>query len=114
HGGGWSIVMRRQDGSVDFYRFWKHYQSGFGNVHGEFFIGLDKLHAMTKELDQELLIVMEDMKGQKRYAKYNQFAIDSEANQYAMKVLGEYSGDAGDSLRGHANRKFTTQDRDND
>ncbi|KAH8298508.1 hypothetical protein KR044_008955 [Drosophila immigrans] len=112
HGGGWTIVLRREDGSVDFYRFWQQYKNGFGNVNGEFFIGLQKLYAMTKELDQELLIVMEDFKGQKRYAKYNRFAIDSESNQYAMKVLGEYSGDAGDSLRGHVNQKFTSQDRE--
>ncbi|XP_034108978.1 ficolin-2-like [Drosophila albomicans] len=114
HGGGWTIVLHRQDGSVDFFLFWKQYKNGFGNVKGEFFIGLEKLYAMTKELDQELIIVMEDVKGEKRYAKYNRFAIDSEANQYALKVLGEYSGDAGDSLSAHVNHKFTTQDRDND
>ncbi|XP_034477655.1 ficolin-2-like [Drosophila innubila] len=114
HGGGWTIVMRRHDGSVDFYLFWKHYKNGFGNVNGEFFIGLEKLHIMTKELDQELLIMMEDFKGQKRFARYNRFVIDSEQNEYALKVLGEYSGDAGDSLIGHAGRKFTAQDRDND
>ncbi|KAL7738373.1 hypothetical protein ACLKA6_006691 [Drosophila palustris] len=114
HGGGWTIVMRRQDGSVDFYLFWKHYKNGFGNVNGEFFMGLEKLHAMTKDLDQELLIVMEDFKGQKRFARYNRFAIDSEQNEYALHVLGEYSGDAGDSLTAHIGRKFTSQDRDND
>lgn len=114
HGGGWTIVMRRQDGSVDFYLFWKHYKNGFGNVNGEFWMGLEKLHIMTKDLDQELLIVMEDMNGQKRFARYNRFAIDSEKNEYALHVLGEYSGDAGDSLIGHAGRKFTSQDHDND
>ncbi|KAM8713609.1 hypothetical protein ACLKA7_013861 [Drosophila subpalustris] len=113
-GGGWTILLRREDGSVKFYRYWNDYKNGFGNVNGEFFIGLDKLHVLTKGLDQELLFVMEDSKGQTKFAKYDLFAIGSEKDLYVLHTLGDFSGDAGDSFSGQLSYKFTTRDRDND
>jgi len=48
------------DGSVDFYRNWTAYKNGFGDMDGEIFLGLDKIHALTTERKQELLVVFED------------------------------------------------------
>ncbi|ALC40953.1 maker26 [Drosophila busckii] len=113
-GGGWTVVLRRQDGSVDFFLFWQDYKQGFGNVQGEFFIGLDRLRALTKNKDQELLIVMDNNEGVQKYAKYSHFAIDNEQNNYKLSTLGVYTGDAGDSLKFHLGYRFSTRDRDND
>ncbi|KAM7362922.1 ryncolin-4-like isoform 2-T2 [Cochliomyia hominivorax] len=113
-GGGWLIIQRRQDGSVDFYRNWDDYKLGFGQIDGEFFIGLEKLHALTNyDGPQELLILLED-DNEIKYAKYNNFVIGNESEQYALKHLGVYSGNAGDSLALHLGMKFSTKDRDND
>ncbi|KAL7742365.1 hypothetical protein ACLKA6_019001 [Drosophila palustris] len=114
HNGGWTIILRRMDGSVNFYRNWTEYKNGFGNLDGEYFLGLDKIHAMTEERRQELLVLLEDFEGDQRFETYDEFAIGNEDQQYELHTLGEASGTAGDSLSDHRGMKFSTFDKDND
>ncbi|XP_022218775.2 fibrinogen-like protein 1 [Drosophila obscura] len=110
---GWMVIQRRIDGSVDFNRNWKAYKEGFGDMRGEFFIGLQKLHLMTAAQPQELYIQLRDVNGTYRHASYDNFIVGSEEENFILKSLGEYSGNAGDSLRAHEGAMFTTLDRDN-
>ncbi|XP_037898013.1 fibrinogen-like protein 1 isoform X1 [Glossina fuscipes] len=112
NGERWTIIQRREDGSVDFQRNWIDYKSGFGSANGEFWIGLDKLHDLTTNQDHhELLVVLEDYNGNIRTATYDAFEVGSESQRYKLK-LGSYEGDAGDSLRYHENAGFHTKDND--
>jgi len=113
-GGGWTIILRRRDGSENFYREWNDYKHGFGNLKNEYFLGLDKLHDMTNYQQQELLIVMETPQGKQAYELYDNFRISSESNYYTLETVGTASGNAGDSLTQHMGMKFSTKDRKND
>ncbi|XP_016956553.1 ryncolin-1 [Drosophila biarmipes] len=114
HGGGWTVFLRRNDGSQDFYLGWEDYQKGFGDLDNEFFMGLDKLHALTASEPQELLVILADFNGSAGYARYDSFKIGPESNNYTMESLGLYSGNFGDSLSRHRSMQFSTKDRDND
>ncbi|KAH8389600.1 hypothetical protein KR215_005136 [Drosophila sulfurigaster] len=113
-GSGWTVIQRRMDGSVDFNRNWTDYRQGFGDLSGEFFIGLDKLHLITKSQTHELYIYLKDFDDEESYARYDNFNIGDEDEFYKIKSIGSYSGDAGDALKEHKNSKFSTSDRDND
>ena len=112
-GGGWTVFQRRQDGSVDFYRGWNDYKSGFGQLTAEFWLGNDKIHRLTAARPSTLRVELEDWNGVRVYAKYGKFNIGDEQAKYRLEV-GSYSGTAGDSIKGHNNMAFSTKDRDND
>ncbi|KFB48776.1 fibrinogen C domain-containing protein 1-like protein [Anopheles sinensis] len=112
-GGGWTVFQRRIDGSVDFFRNWTMYKHGFGDVNGEHWLGLDNLHIMTKSGRHELLVLLEDFKGNSTYALYDEFKVGNETEKYKLTV-GKYFGTAGDSLAYHNGKKFSTIDQDND
>ncbi|XP_078382811.1 uncharacterized protein LOC144665431 [Oculina patagonica] len=112
-GGGWTVFQKRQDGSVDFYRGWADYKRGFGNLNGEYWLGLEKMHRLTSSGQYKLRVDLEDFAGNTAYAQYDSFGIASEGNKYQLSV-GSYSGTAGDSLAYHNGYPFTTKDQDND
>ncbi|XP_025102342.1 uncharacterized protein LOC112568964 isoform X1 [Pomacea canaliculata] len=112
-GGGWLVFQRRRDGSIDFYRKWTEYEKGFGDVTGEFWLGLSALHTMTRGSRYKLRVDLGDVDGHRHYAEYSTFRVDGPETNYRLTVSG-YSGDAGDSMEFHNNQSFTTFDRDND
>ncbi|XP_049302379.1 ryncolin-2-like [Bactrocera dorsalis] len=110
----WTIIQRRQSNDTDFYRGWIEYERGFGDLNANFFLGLDKIHALTNSRSHELWFQLEDFENEKRVAKYDSFAIGNAHDKYELIALGQYSGTAGDSFSAHRGEKFSTKDRDND
>uniref|UniRef100_A0A667YB55 Microfibril associated protein 4 n=1 Tax=Myripristis murdjan TaxID=586833 RepID=A0A667YB55_9TELE len=113
-GGKWTVIQRRMDGTVNFYRPWKQYKVGFGNGSGEYWLGLENMHLLTKKRRYELRVDMEDFGGNKVFAKYSSFSVGSEADGYKLHVSGLTNGGAGDSLLHHSRHKFSTFDKDQD
>ncbi|XP_078311723.1 ryncolin-1-like, partial [Crassostrea virginica] len=78
-GGGWTVIQRRIDGSIDFNRVWKSYKEGFGEVDGEYWLGNEALHLLTSETKQEIRVDLHNFSGEKAYAKYSSFSVGGES-----------------------------------
>ncbi|XP_071008672.1 tenascin isoform X5 [Oncorhynchus clarkii lewisi] len=111
-GGGWMVFLRRQNGNLEFFRNWKNYTGGFGDMNDEFWFGLSNLHKMTASGQYELRVDLRD-NGKSVYAQYDKFTIAEPRSRYKIYV-GKYSGTAGDSMTYHHGRPFSTYDNDND
>lgn len=111
--GGWTVIQRRMDGSVNFFRNWETYKQGFGNIDGEYWLGLENIHWLTNQGNYKLLVTLEDWSGRKTFAEYASFRLEAESEFYKLRV-GRYHGNAGDSLTWHNGKQFTTLDRDHD
>ncbi|KAK5909243.1 hypothetical protein CesoFtcFv8_003191 [Champsocephalus esox] len=111
-GGGWIVFLRRQSGRLEFFRNWKNYTGGFGDMNDEFWLGLSNLHKITVGGPYELRVDLRD-KGETAFAQYDKFSISEPRSRYKVHV-GGYSGTAGDSMTYHHGRPFSTYDHDND
>ena len=90
-GRGWTIFQRRIDGSEDFYRNWTDYKNGFGNLNGEFWLGLDKIHRLTQSGQNVLRVDLESFENERRHAIFKKFLVGNEAEDYILNV-GQYTG----------------------
>lgn len=124
--GGWTVIMRRVDGSIGFDKTWASYVAGFGNaLHGNYFLGLEKIRDITDSGHYELWIGLQnhevsfrpsDFERDFKVAHYSHFKIGSAASQYELSISGynTATSTAGDSLSSHNGAEFSTVDRDND
>ncbi|KAE8288683.1 Tenascin [Larimichthys crocea] len=111
-GGGWTVFQRRMNGKTDFYRTWSEYITGFGNLSEEFWLGNELLHNLTSVGPVSLRVDMRSG-NHTAYAHYANFSIDSAERHYTLTVSG-FTGTAGDSMRYHNGRPFSTRDKDPD
>ncbi|XP_075692588.1 tenascin-X [Rhinoderma darwinii] len=109
-GGGWIVFQRRMDGRTDFYREWDDYKNGFGNLTSEFWLGNIALHQISSSGSYELRV---DLRAGEEavYALYDDFRVEPEDKHFRLR-LGQYKGNAGDSMSYHNNMIFSTRDRD--
>ncbi|KRK02315.1 LOW QUALITY PROTEIN: uncharacterized protein Dyak_GE28489 [Drosophila yakuba] len=105
-GRGWMVIQRRIDGSFDD-EIVSNLRTGCGDLAGEFWIGLEKLHRMTANRRMELYITLVDFDNVSAYARYDHFVIGGSKEEYKLLSLGKYSGNAGDAFRSHINQIAT-------
>ena len=117
-GGGWIVMQRRFDGSVDFNSSWNNYKNGFGDVYGEHWIGNEFVYQYTNIYSTEMIVEGTGFDGKRVSAKMENFALGDEVFKYVL----EYNVCIGlaDTFNGcydwdyHRYLKFTNIDNDND
>ena len=90
-GRDWTVFQRRVDGSEDFYRIWTDYKTGFGNLSGEIWLGLGKIHRLSASGQNVLRVDLESFENETAYAVYESFSVGNESEVYILNV-GDYSG----------------------
>jgi len=112
-GGNWIVFQRRNSSDVDFYLGWDNYTAGFGDLSGNFWLGLDNVHSFCPKSVKCELRVDFGYQGKKYYATYQDFSVEGPQEKFKLHV-GQYSGNAGDALpigQGNGN-VFSTKDND--
>ena len=112
--GRWIVFQSRMDGSENFYRGWLEYVNGFGQLKGEHWLGLEKIHCLTTRRPRtQLRVDLADFNGVYKYAYHYFFSVGNKVTNYRLNVAG-YTGTAGNALSNHNGMAFSTKDRDND
>lgn len=90
-GGGWTVIMRRLDGFVNFFRRYFPYVEGFGSISGEFWIGLKKLWQLCGQFPVNLRFDFEAEDGVLIYAEYSDCSIGDWTTKYKL-IVGKFIG----------------------
>ncbi|KAG8519242.1 Angiopoietin-related protein 4 [Galemys pyrenaicus] len=113
--GGWTVIQRRQDGSVDFNQPWKAYKAGFGDPQGEFWLGLEKVRSIVGDRASRLAVQLEDWEGN---AESLQFPVHlgGEDTAYSLQLTAPVASKLGASAvaPGGLSLPFSTWDQDHD
>ncbi|XP_058691512.1 angiopoietin-2 isoform X2 [Poecile atricapillus] len=113
-GGGWTVIQKREDGSVDFHRTWKEYKMGFGDPAGEYWLGNEFVSQLTNQKRYVLKIQLKDWEGNEAYSLYDHFSLANEEQKYRIYLKG-LTGTAGKiSSISQPGNDFSTKDADND
>merc|ERR1719376_252975 len=113
--GGYTVLLKRYDGSEPFNRPWSEYRTGFGKRDSEYWLGLEYIHQLSLLQNTKLRVEMKRFTEETiYYAEYSNFYIDDEASYYKLHY-GDYSGNAGDGFSGTMREmRFSTYDQDHD
>jgi len=116
------ILVQQHIGRDKFFnRSWNGFKVGFGNATGNYWIGNQRLHQLTKRAECKLRVdLLAKFNNRWYWAEYDRFSIGDEETAYAL-LVGGYSGNAGDGMNVDGipaynlnGVKFSTYDREND
>ena len=111
--GGWIIIQRNKQGSsVSFNRKWDEYETGFGDLQGEFWYGLRGLSCLTEYGNWEMRLDFQKTDTTQSYLHYTKFKVGSVHQNYPLTLTG-FTLKSGDLMSSANGRKFSAPDADN-
>ncbi|XP_030607402.1 angiopoietin-related protein 4 [Archocentrus centrarchus] len=113
--GGWTVIQRRQDGSVDFDQLWQAYEKGFGNLNGEFWLGLERIYSIAKDGGYILNIRLSDWVDDLTTVRLP-FQLGGQETKYSLQIqkAGTFSTLESSLAADASGIPFSTHDQDND
>ncbi|KAJ8032950.1 Fibrinogen-like protein A [Holothuria leucospilota] len=88
----WTVILRRENGFVNFHRDWVEYDKGFGFLNVDFWLGNEKLAYLTNQKQYELMINFETKRGESLFVTYNFFRIGDNFYNYTLVSVGDFTG----------------------
>jgi len=107
------LIQQHVDKSSFFDRSWNEFRVGFGNPSGNFWLGNELIHQLTKDGGCKVRFDMQQESSSNWFwAEYSTFDVADETNNYQLTVAG-FSGSINyDALGPHNGAAFITHDRD--
>ncbi|XP_060081812.1 SCO-spondin-like, partial [Ylistrum balloti] len=111
-GGGWTVLQHRLHGSVSFNRSWTDYVTGFGDLRGDFWLGLEYIHELTTQ-GVHVVIDMIGKQGSSIRYSYDHFEVKNATTSYELLVANDNSVNCTSYSRLMYNNgsKFSTPDK---
>ena len=101
---------------MSFERCWNEYAAGFGDVDGNFWLGLEAMHDLTSAQPMSLQIDVVPFNIPAVSIPYQQIHVGDAASEYLLTITSDNPGYSTlyNSLNFHSGIKFSTYDREND
>ncbi|XP_029285325.1 angiopoietin-related protein 4-like [Cottoperca gobio] len=114
--GGWTVIQKRQDGSQSFNQLWESYKKGFGSLNGEFWLGLENVHSLSKQGRYVLQVELSGRGGEQQHDARYLLQLDGEEKKFALHLEPESSSGVQENIMttGKTGLPFSTADKDND
>ncbi|XP_011197303.2 angiopoietin-related protein 3 [Bactrocera dorsalis] len=87
----WLVIFLRKEPKTEYGR-WQDYTEGYHTLSGNYFIGLQRLYAITNRQPHELMMQLRQRNGMQHYLHFAHFLIASETSSYGVVSSGAYVG----------------------
>ncbi|XP_052699530.1 angiopoietin-2-like [Crassostrea angulata] len=111
-GHGYTVILQRHDGSVDFNRTYAEYRDGFGSPFTEMWLGNEYFHRLSYNWYSRLYIELKYNDSSVRYVEYIDVSVYPASAYYCLLHYGMMAGNASDKLFYKTRYPFGANDLD--
>ena len=107
------LIQQHVDDSGFFDRSWNEFRVGFGDSSGNFWLGNEQVHQLSKDGRCKLrFVVQQQITSSWYWAEYSTFVVADESSDYQLMVAGFSGNVTVDAFGPHNGNVFATSDRD--